>query len=156
MFKPINLPPSEHHQFATGHSTEFGDNARAVGEKINAGFKHVYGLLAKAGHKIEDAADEEKVALVARVTELEAELRNVKMMVQRLGFAGAKPVVSITDPSHSIGFTHPTELMTGAAASAEPVVTIIDPSTHTATGMSWGGLTAEPVVTVSEKEAPQS
>lgn len=148
MFQPINPPPSDHHQFSTGHSTENGDNARTVASKINAGFKHVYetlrGMGATLADEVEYVAKTEFDALVHEMDETKAELANLKMMVQGLGFAGAK----ITDPSHSMSFSPaPTAMVT------EPVVTIKEATNST--GLSWSGLigadeSAEPVVTVKE------
>lgn len=106
MFQPINPPPSDHHNFSTGHSTEYGDNPKTVAEKVNAGFKHVYDVLASAGHDLGTMVpdyfgkfeayfreafhtiDDDVTALKSRVTELEADIANIKMMVQGLGFAG--------------------------------------------------------------------
>ena len=101
MFEPINLPPTEHHGFATGHSTEHGDNAMTVGRKINDGFKHVYGVLRGLGatlaDEVEYVAKSEFDLLAHELEEAKAELANLKMMVQGLGFAGARKPVSQGD-----------------------------------------------------------
>lgn len=158
MFTPINLPPTEHHPFSTGHATENGDNAKTVGEKINAGFKHVYSVLSGMGASLSDeieyVAKSEFDLLVHELDEAKAELANIKMMVQGLGFSGIRPAGAvlgnpvITDPSA-------VHLTDGAAAVAigDISVKVSDPpATHGMTGMSWGGLVAgsEPVVTVKE------
>jgi hypothetical protein len=149
MFTPIIPPPTEHHPFSTGHATENGDNAKTVGEKINAGFKHVYDVLAGMGASLSDeieyVAKSEFDLLVHELEEAKAELANLKMMVQGLGFAGARTAVlgnpAIIDPSHSMTFT-PTGETVAAPSKAQ-------------TGLSWDGLVAggEPVVTVKEADA---
>lgn len=148
MFKPINLPPSEHHQFATGHSTEFGDNAMTVGQKVNAGFKHVYSVLAGLGatlaDEIEYVAKTEFDAAVHELDEVKAELNNIKMMLRGLGFTGLQiqKAPAITDPTHSLSFT-PGPVVT----VTEPQVTITDP-THSAVVMQ--APQADPVVVIGK------
>lgn len=155
MFTPINVPPTEHHQFSTGHSTENGDSAKTVGEKINAGFKHVYGILAGMGatlaDEIEYVAKSEFDLLAHELDEAKAELANLKMMVQGLGFAGARTTGhAITDPSAM----HLTDGATAVAIGDISVKVSDPPATHGMTGMSWAGLTnSEPVVTVKEADA---
>lgn len=110
MFNPITPPPTEHHNFASGLSTEFGDNAKTVAEKINAGFKHVYGVLSGMGatlaDEVEYVAKSEFDALVHELDEVKAEFANLKMMVQGLGFAGASGLEQLQpmgiDTSHSM------------------------------------------------------
>lgn len=58
----------------------------------------------RSGHVSEDAHN----ALAARVNELEAEVRNLRMMVQGLGFTGLRGTTR-----DNTGFTHPTDLMAG-------------------------------------------
>jgi len=158
MFDPINLPPSEHHSFSTGHSTEFGDSAKTVGEKINAGFKHVYSVLAGMGaslaDEIEYVAKSEFDLAVHELGEVKAELANLKMMVQGLGFAGLRPeplkLVSITDPSHSMTFSEPgaTDLMHGGPVG---VVVTVKPAGEPDSVLTIGNVAgAEPTVKVTE------
>ena len=137
MFKPINPPPSDHHGFAMGLSTEFGDTAKNAMEKVNAGFAHVYGVLKGLGatlaDEVEYVAKSEFDALVHELDETKAELNNLKMMVQGLGFAGAAKPIGVT---------------------TEPVLRVIAadlPSTHTITDPHSTVVNSEPVVTVSEK-----
>lgn len=113
MFNPISPPPTEHHNFASGFSTEFGDNAKTVAEKINAGFKHVYGVLSGMGatlaDEVEYVAKSEFDALVHELDEVKAEFANLKMMVQGLGFRG------VLGPAPIVGPT---------TVTAEPIVTV--------------------------------
>jgi len=44
-FVPIIGPPSHYDTLATGLSTEKGDSAMTMVQKINAGFEHVYSVL---------------------------------------------------------------------------------------------------------------
>lgn len=157
MFTPINVPPTEHHQFSTGHSTENGDNAKTVGEKVNAGFKHVYdvlrGLGATLADEIEYVAKSEYDALLHEFEEHKAELNNIKMMLQGLGFAGT----TITNPgaAHQV-----TAGLTSAAlygklvpektlipAGNEPVVTVKPDDAAFTIGKPEG---SEPAVKVTE------
>jgi hypothetical protein len=95
MFIPIVPPTSDYHGFAQGLGTEHGDSAKSVAEKVNAGFEHVYGVLrglgASLADEVETVAKSEFDALVHELDEVKAELANLKMMVQGLGFAGARP-----------------------------------------------------------------
>lgn len=45
-------------------------------------------------------------ALSRELAEAKADLNNVKMMVQGLGFAGTRKPAAITDPSHPMAFSH--------------------------------------------------
>lgn len=125
MFKDINPPPSDHHGFALGLSTEFGDSAKIVAEKVNAGFAHVYGVLKGLGatlaDEVEYVAKTEFDAACHEIEELRAELNNVKMMVQGFGFVGAKPMSLTPTPV-------PPDLVVTSTAKSEPIVTVTEKS----------------------------
>lgn len=130
MFIPITPPPSDHHGFALGLSTEFGDNAKTVAEKVNAGFKHVYGMLkgmgASLADEVEYVAKSEFDAACHEIEELRAELANVKMMVQGLGFAGtSKPIGATTEPVLRVIASEAPAVVAKHAAN-EPVVTVTE------------------------------
>ena len=136
MFKPITPPPTEHHNFTPGHSSEFGDSPKTVAEKINAGFAHVYatlkGLGASLADEVEYVAKSDFDDLAHELAETKAELANVKRMVQGLGFAGTK-APAITDPSHSMSVT-PGRLVT--AVAPEITVTVAEKEPETAAAPS--------------------
>lgn len=69
-FTPIIPPPTHHHGFSVGDSTELGDNARTVVDKINAGFKalfeHISGAASAAPALIPSAAPPDLSHLVTK------------------------------------------------------------------------------------------
>lgn len=49
LFVPLVPPPSDHHPLNTGLGTEFGDTARGLMQKVNAGFAGVFSRLEELG-----------------------------------------------------------------------------------------------------------
>jgi hypothetical protein len=103
------------------------------------------GMGATLADEVEYVAKSEFDLLVHELDEAKAELANLKMMVQGLGFAGARTLARQPrdrDPSHSDPFpvTAISESCHRRRSSDRPV-------------MGWAGRWGEPVVTVKEADA---
>lgn len=89
----------------------------------------------RSGHVTEDAHN----ALAARVNELEAEVRNLKMMVQGLGFSGLKDInekspaeiiESGFSPAHTMSFTPSPASPPATHTHTDPQATVITGATQ--------------------------
>lgn len=104
-FKPFDPPPSDHHQFNTGLSSELGTTPKQLIEGMNAYLKHVFEVLkGETNHVIEHADDTARDRiedLAEHVTALEMKLEQLlsafKAVVKQPQETAA-PVQSSGDP----------------------------------------------------------
>jgi hypothetical protein len=106
-FVPIIPPPTHHHGFAVGDSTELGDNALTVVEKINAAFKtlfeHISGSASAPSAPAADLSDlASKVAAHGDVlATLKEEITKLEALLNRAinAFIDHKPTGAPNDPN---------------------------------------------------------
>jgi hypothetical protein len=100
-FVPIAPPPSDYHNFGMGLSSENGDSPKTVAEKINAGFKHVYSLLASAGHSIATPVENSADELMTWVSKTFVSITEHKALADEVAEVKAK-VEAIPEPVETV------------------------------------------------------